>query len=76
MGLKIAAIDPKKKTYPIGTYLELACDEDHGFLDAPSQKFTKGGFIEQFSKAMDVGWKEKIHQSRGRIFICPGCSGK
>lgn len=74
MGIAIGAINPKQKMYPIKCYLELTCDESHGFFDKQTQRWTSGDFIKDFSDAMAAGWKE-VHRSR-RMFQCPRCSGK
>jgi hypothetical protein len=60
--------------YPRRSWLILTCDGDHGLLPAVSQRFDQDGYIAQHAAAMRAGWKET--HDRGRIFLCPECSGK
>jgi hypothetical protein len=57
--------------------LSLLCDEPHETRATTEQVFFhKDGFIEEHRMAMDAGWLERDGGSRGRIWVCPRCSGK
>lgn len=73
MGIIIAAI---RKTPPCGVSVTLECDQ-------PEEIFCRGfevfqhddGYIGAHAAAMDAGWLER-QSPRGRMWICPACSGK
>ena len=57
--------------------LRLECDGDHGLFGPPVQNFEHpDGFIGEHRAAMDAGWLERDGGSRGRLWLCPECSGK
>jgi hypothetical protein len=74
MGIKIAALKTNGML-PKECYLELTCDANHGFFNAPVQRFTTGSHISDWTAAMKAGWLERFNDS-GRIILCKGCSGK
>lgn len=74
MPLLIRAIDESAPP-PRATVLELTCDGDHGLFAAEAQSFHGPSLIEQWSAAIDCGWKETRIGVR-RVFLGPRCSGK
>jgi hypothetical protein len=57
--------------------LHLFCDEPHEIRATTEEVFFHvDGFIAEHRKAMNAGWLERTDSSRGRIWICPRCSGK
>jgi hypothetical protein len=58
--------------------MTLDCDEAkdifcHGYQ---TYKWQDDGFVGAHKQAMADGWLERQSGSRGRLWICPGCSGK
>jgi hypothetical protein len=57
--------------------LHLFCDEPHEIRSTTEEVFFHvDGFIEEHRMAMKAGWLERDGSSRGRVWICPRCSGK
>jgi hypothetical protein len=62
--------------FPLPIAIELECDE-------PSEMFCRGvatfssseGYIGAHTVAMKSGWLER-QSPRGRLWVCPECSGK
>ena len=80
MGIEIE-IDPQRPKHggdfhgPLPVVLRLTCDGDHGLFPEAAEFRHEDGYIRQYQMAMNAGWKER-HDSAGREFLCPGCSGK
>ena len=73
MGIDISA---KNNDPQIGEVVTvLTCDAADEFFCRGSEAFEDGGFIEQHTKAIEVGWLER-QAPQGRLWLCPACSGK
>jgi hypothetical protein len=79
MGIVIRsnAVDrTEPRAFPLPVAVDLACD-------APTQMFCRGtetftspeGFVGAHAAAMAAGWLER-QSTRGRLWLCPSCSGK
>jgi hypothetical protein len=56
---------------PRRVVLELHCDGDHGLFPADPGHFDLGGFVANYSAAMNAGWLDRYDS-----MLCPDCSGK
>ena len=58
--------------------LTLTCDGDHGdlFGSIIGTFQHADGFAAEHALAMRAGWTERDGKSRGRLWLCPLCSGK
>lgn len=62
----------------VRTILELRCDAETDGLFPPARAIFRhpDGFVGSYSAAMKAGWLERHDPKRGRLFLCPDCSGK
>jgi len=75
MGI-IIAVTGRSPTPPIGVSVTLECDEATAFFCRGFEVFEhEDGFIGAHAAAMKAGWLER-QSPRGRLWICPRCSGK
>ena len=72
MGLTIAA--DERAPVPRPVWLELVCDGDCG-LFRQQCRYDLGDYVKNMTQAKADGWRE-TEDYRGRIFLCPQCSGK
>lgn len=77
MGIIIRGAEPFGHVPPIPVEITLECDEAtamfcRGFATFQSPE----GFVGAHSQAMAAGWLERNGGARGRIWLCPECSGK
>jgi hypothetical protein len=78
MGMKVICLD-EFAVLPRPCALELSCDVEGGLFLFPTTtaRFASPeGFIVQHRDAMAAGWLERDGGARGRIWVCPECSGK
>lgn len=73
MGITITAV---RKTVPRGVSVFLECDEVESIFCRGFATFEDDdGYVGAHKAAMKAGWLER-QSPRGRLWICPACSGK
>jgi len=73
MGLTITA--DGAAPLPRAVTLTLTCDAPTGLFRPAVARFTGAWFPDLHHAAMAAGWRETF-DARGRVFLCPDCSGK
>ena len=76
MGIIIMAAPPYGHVPPIAVEIRLECDAATGFFCRGFETFQhEDGYIGAHAAAMKAGWLER-GAPQGRLWLCPGCSGK